>query len=158
MDADGDGLNHRRFIKAEILGQLMEDAGGDGDEFGEGTMSAVVAAGHAEHLAVIAEIHVTALTLDAVATENRGIKSHAIARRKALHLGADTRDDPGGLMAHHQRRNAPTRRAIEAMDIRSADAAGADLNEDVLRTADRIGHVDVGHLLIFGEEQGFHEG
>jgi hypothetical protein len=44
------------------------------------------------------------------------------------------------------------------MDIRTADPAGADLNQDVLRTADRIGHVHVGHLLIFGKEQGFHRG
>jgi hypothetical protein len=32
------------------------------------------------------------------------------------------------------------------------------LDEDVVRTADRIGHVHIGHLLIFGEEQGFHSG
>jgi hypothetical protein len=42
------------------------------------------------------------------------------------------------------------------MDVGTADPAGADLDQDVVRTADRIGHVDVGHLLIFGEEQGFH--
>jgi hypothetical protein len=44
------------------------------------------------------------------------------------------------------------------MDVGTADPAGADLDQDVLRTADRIGDVDVGHLLIFGEEQGFHSG
>jgi hypothetical protein len=42
------------------------------------------------------------------------------------------------------------------MDVGTADPAGADLDEDVVRTADRIGHVHIGHLLIFGEEQGFH--
>jgi hypothetical protein len=30
------------------------------------------------------------------------------------------------------------------------------LDQDVVRTADRIGHIHVGHLLILGEEQGFH--
>jgi hypothetical protein len=44
------------------------------------------------------------------------------------------------------------------MDIGTADPAGADLDQDVLRTADRIGHVHIGHLLIFGKEQGFHRG
>jgi hypothetical protein len=42
------------------------------------------------------------------------------------------------------------------MDVGTADPAGADLDQDVVRTADRIGHIHVGHLLIFGEEQGFH--
>jgi hypothetical protein len=42
------------------------------------------------------------------------------------------------------------------MDVGTADPAGADLDEDVVRTADRIGHVHIGHFLIFGEEQGFH--
>jgi sugar phosphate isomerase/epimerase len=42
------------------------------------------------------------------------------------------------------------------MDVGTADPAGADLDQDVVRTADRIGHVHVGHLFIFGEEQGFH--
>jgi hypothetical protein len=42
------------------------------------------------------------------------------------------------------------------VDVGTADPAGADLDKDVFRTADRIGHVHVGHLLIFGEEQGFH--
>jgi hypothetical protein len=44
------------------------------------------------------------------------------------------------------------------MDVRTADSAGADLDQDVFRTADWIGDVHVGHLLIFGEEQGFHRG
>jgi hypothetical protein len=59
-------------------------------------------------------------------------------------------------MAHDERRNAAARGAVIAMDIRTADSAGADLNQDVVGTADRIGHVHVRHLLIFGEEQGFH--
>jgi hypothetical protein len=44
------------------------------------------------------------------------------------------------------------------VDVGTADATGADLNQDVVRAADRIGHVYVGHLFIFGKEQGFHSG
>jgi hypothetical protein len=60
-------------------------------------------------------------------------------------------------VAHDERRNAAAGGAVVTMDIGTADPAGADLDQDVVRTADRIGHVHVGHLLIFGEEQGFHE-
>jgi hypothetical protein len=42
------------------------------------------------------------------------------------------------------------------MDVGTADPAGANLDQHILRTTDRISHVYVGHLFIFGKEQGFH--
>ena len=158
VHAHGDGLDHGGFGETELGGQLVEDAGGDGDELGEGAVTAVIAAGDAEDLAVVAEVHVAALTVDALAAEDRGIEGHAVARGETLHLGADSGDDARGLVAHDQRGDAAARGAVVAMDVGTADPAGADLDQDVFRTADRIGHVHVGHLLIFGEEQGFHEG
>jgi len=61
-------------------------------------------------------------------------------------------------MAHDQRRDAAARGAVVSVDVRTANATGADLDQDVVRTADWIGHIHVGHLLIFGKEQGFHRG
>jgi hypothetical protein len=136
----------------------VENTGRDGDEFGEGAVAAIVAAGDAEDLAVIAKVNVAAFAVDAVAAKDRGIEGHAIARGETLHLGADAGDDARGFVAHDQRRDATTRGAVIAMDVGTADPAGADLDQDVLRTADRIGHVHIGHLLIFGKEQGFHRG
>jgi hypothetical protein len=134
----------------------MENTGGDGDEFGEGAVAAIIAAGDAEDLAVIAKVDVAALTVDALAAEDRGIEGHAIAWDEALYGGADAGDDARGLVAHDQRRDAAARGAIVTVDVGTADSAGADLNQDVVRTADRIGHVHIRHLLIFGKEQGFH--
>jgi hypothetical protein len=94
--------------------------------------------------------------VDALATENSGIEGHAVAPVETIHLCADARDDARGILSLEEPGDATARGAIVTMDVGTADPAGADLNQDVVRTADRIGHVHVGHLFIFREEQGFH--
>ena len=158
MHADRDGLDHRGFGETEFSGKFVENAGGDGDKFGEGAVAAIVAARDAKDLTVIAEIDVSALTMDALATEDRGVEGHAIALSEAFYLSTDAGDDARGLMAHNQRRDAAARGAVVAVDVGTADPAGADLDQHILRTTDRISHVHVRHLLIFGKEQGFHRG
>lgn len=41
VHADRDSLDHRGLVEAEPGGKCVEDAGGDGDEFGEGPVAAV---------------------------------------------------------------------------------------------------------------------
>ena len=78
----------------------MDDAGRDGDEFGEGTMTAVVAAGDPEDLAVVAEVHVATFAVDALSAEDRGVKGHPLAGREVLHLGANAGDNSRRFVAH----------------------------------------------------------
>ena len=63
----------------------MNNACGDGDEFREGTCATVIAAGNAEHLAIIAEVHISARAVEACAAINCGVESDTIAFGKILH-------------------------------------------------------------------------
>ena len=76
---DGGGFEHRGFGEGEIVGKAMHDARGDDDEFGEGTGAAVVAAGNAENLAVVAEIDVAPAAVGAFAAEDGGVEGDALA-------------------------------------------------------------------------------
>jgi hypothetical protein len=98
--ADRDGLDHGGLVEAQGVRQDVHNAGGDGDKFGEGTMTAVVTAGNAKNLAVIAEVHVAAFAMDALAAEDRRIEGHAVARGEAPDIGADGGDDARGLVAY----------------------------------------------------------
>ncbi len=134
----------------------MKDARGNRDEFCEGSGAAVVAAGDAEDLAVIAKIHVTAKTIGAGAAVYGGVESDPIAGSETLYSGADGGDDTGGFVSHDDGGNPATGRAIVAVDVTAADAAGGDADEDFVVGGG--GHREVGELEIFvgGEEECFH--
>ena len=68
VEGDGGGFEHGGFGEGRVVGKAMDDARGDDDVFGEGAGAAVVAAGDAEDLAIVAEIDVAA---EAVAGRRR---------------------------------------------------------------------------------------
>jgi hypothetical protein len=126
MDGYGDGFEHGGFGEGEIFRQAVEDARGNGDEFGEGSGATVVAAGDAEDLAVVTEVHVTAEAVGTGAAEDGGVESDTIAWEEIFYGIADCGDDAGGFVSHDDGRNAAAGGAIIAVNIAPADAAGGD--------------------------------
>src|SRR5580704_15208640 len=75
VQGDRGGFEHGGFGEGEIVGKAMDDARGHGDVFGEGAGAAIVAAGDAEDLAIVAEIDVTTAAIGAFAAEDCRIES-----------------------------------------------------------------------------------
>jgi len=59
-------------------------------------------------------------------------------------------------VAHDERRNAAAGAAVEAVDVAAADAAGGDLDEDLVGGGIGLGSVSDFEVVVFGEEEGFH--
>ena len=156
VKGDGGGFEHGGFSERKIVGKAMDDARGDDDVFGEGAGAAVVAAGDAEDLAVVAEIDVTAFAVGAGAAEDGGVEGDAVADFECGDGGAECGDDAGGFVAHDEWGDAAAGAAVEAVDVAAADAAGGDLDEDFVGGG--IGFRSVGdfEVVVFGEEEGFH--
>ncbi len=56
MQRYGDGFEHGGFGKGDVLREPVEDTLRDGNVFGKGAVAAVIAAGDADDLAVVAEV------------------------------------------------------------------------------------------------------
>src|SRR5256885_9577896 len=133
MDRDGDGFEHRGFGEGKIVRQTIKDSRGDGDEFGEGSGTAIIAAGDAEDLATVAKIYVAAAAVGTFATVNGGIEGDAIGRRESFYGAADRGDNTGGFVAHDDRRDAAAGGAVVAVNVTAADAASGDADEYFVR-------------------------
>src|SRR2546421_6299201 len=134
MDRDGDGFEHRGFGEGKIVRQTIKDSRGDGDEFGESSGAAIIAAGNAEDLATVAKIYVAATAVGTFAAVNGGIEGDAVSGREVFYGAADSGDDSGGFVAHDDGRDAAAGGAVVTVDIAAADAASGDADEDfVLR-------------------------
>ena len=79
VKSDGGSFEHCGFREWKIVRQAMDDARGDDDVFGECAGAAIVAAGDAEDLAIVAEIDVTAFAVSAGAAEDGGVEGDAFA-------------------------------------------------------------------------------
>ena len=80
------------------------------------------------------------------------------AQRMAFYVLRTGRDDfAGGFVAHDQRRATTAGRAIPAVDIAAADAAGANPQQHFVRRGLRGGKIDVFKFRGRGEQQGFHQ-
>ncbi len=66
VKGDGNGFKQRGFCKGKIVRQAINDAGGNGNEFGKGSGASVIAAGNAENLTVVAEIDVAAAAVSRI--------------------------------------------------------------------------------------------
>ena len=156
VESDCGGFEHGGFSERKIVGKAMDDARGNDNVFGEGAGTAVVAAGDAEDLAVVAQIDVAAFAVGAGAAEDGGIEGDALADSESGDGGAEGGDDAGGFVAHDERRNAAAGAAVEAVDVAAADAAGGDLDEDFVGGGVGLGSVSDFEVVVFGEEEGFH--
>ncbi len=156
MDGDGDGFEHGGFGEGKIVGQAVEDSRGDGDEFGESSGAAVIAAGNAEDLATIAKIYVAATAIRAFAAVDRGIESDTITSGEIFYGGADSGDDTGGFVAHDDGGDAAAGGAVVTMNVAAADAAGGDADEDFVGRGSRRGEIGELEILVARQEKGFH--
>jgi hypothetical protein len=156
VKSDGGGFEHRGFGEGEIIGKAMDDARGHGDVFGEGAGAAIVAAGDAENLAIVAEIDVTATAVGAFAAENCRIESDALADFESGNGGAESGDAAGGFVTHDERGDAAAGAAVEAVDVAAADAAGGDFDEDFVGGGLRLWSVGDFEVVVLGEKEGFH--
>ena len=156
VKGDGGGFEHGGFGEGKIVGKAMDDARGDDDVFGEGAGAAIVAAGDAENLAIVAEIDVAAAAVGAFAAEDGGVEGDALADFEGGDAGAEGGDAAGGFVAHDEGRDAAAGGAVEAVDVAAADAAGGDFDEDFVGGGGRLGSVGDFEVVVFREEEGFH--
>ena len=156
VQGDRDRLDERRVLERQLGRQRVEDVLRHGDELGERAVLAIVVAGDAEHAAVGAQIHLAAAAGVALAAGDRGIERHAVADSRAIDVAADFDDSAGRFVAHDDRRNAPAARAVVAVDVAAADAAGGDADEHVVRAERGPVHRYELELAVFGEQEGLH--
>ncbi|MPM85452.1 hypothetical protein SDC9_132533 [bioreactor metagenome] len=100
MVGDGQRLDHRGLHIADLVGQPVADVGRYHEIVGEGSVSAVVVAGDAEHLTVGAQIHVARQTGIALVAVDRGVEGDPVSARPALHARTDRFDLAGRLVSH----------------------------------------------------------
>ena len=99
MDCDGHGLDERRMLERQRVGQPVDDPRRHRHVFGERAVAAIVGARHAEHRPTIAEVDLAAPAEVAPAARHGGIERDAIARRQiadALNRSARPRPPPRG--------------------------------------------------------------
>src|ERR1700722_5322911 len=130
MQCDGHRFEHRCFGERQILGQAVANVLGHHDKLRKSSGAAIVSAGHAEYLAVVAEIDFSLQAIFASPARNRGIESYAIAGRKLFDSCSERGYGSRRFMAHPNRRNAAPRRSIVAMHVAAANPAGRYTDED----------------------------
>ena len=151
MDGDGDRFEHGSFGERERIRKPIDDASWHGDVFGEGAGAAIVGAGDAENLAVIAKIDVAATAVRAFAAVDGGVESDAIAFGKILYGFADRADVASGFVSHDDRRNAAAGGAIVTVHVATTDAAGGYANEDFVRAGSRLRQIGDFKMAVLGE-------
>ncbi len=156
VNGDSDCFKHGSFCKREIRRETVDDAGGDDDELGEGTGTAIIGAGNAEDLTAVAEIDFAAQAVAAGAAIDGGIEGDAIAFGETGDAEADRGDVSGGFVTHDDRRNAAPRRAIVAVDIAAADAASGHAHENFAGSGRGNGRIDQFEMTVLGEKQSLH--
>ena len=150
VERDGGGLEHCGFGERKVFGQAMDDARGDDDVFGESAGAAVVAAGDAEDLPVVAEIDVTATAVGASAAEDGGVEGDALADFECGDGGAESGNEPGGFVSHDEWGDSAASATVEAVDVAAADAASGGLNEDFVGGGRWFGSVGDFEVIVLG--------
>jgi hypothetical protein len=144
VDGDCDGFEHGGFGERQGVWQTMDDARRNGDEFRERAGAAVVGAGDAQDLAIVAEIDLAAAAMLALAAEDGGVEGNAVAFGETLYGTTDGRDFARGFVAHDDWGDAATGGAVVTVDIAAADAAGGDADENFVWS--RNGRGEIGNL------------
>ena len=152
MNGDRDGLNHGRFGKAQRVRQAVKNARRHRNQFGKGSVAAELAAGDAQHLAVIAKIDFAARAEIALAAGDGGIERHPVAGRPALHIRAHLFDHAGRFVAHHDGRDAAAGGAVESMHVGTADPTGLHADQHVVSGDRRFRHLLITELHVLFEQ------
>ena len=156
MNRDGHRLQHGRFGKRKIVRQAIYDAGRNSNIFGKSSGAAVVRTGDSQNLPAIAQIHLSAAAGTTSAAIDRRIERDSVAHCESLHFGADRSDSSCGFMPHDNGRDTAPRRAIIAVDVATADAAGSHAHQDFTGTRRRFRKIGNLKMLVFGKQKNFH--
>jgi len=105
-----------------------------------------------------AEIDAAGAAVVAFAAVDGGVEGDAVAGFEAAGVAAGGGDFAGGLVAHDEGRIAPAAGAVPAVDVATADAAGADANEDFVVGGSGRGKVLKLESRRGREDEGFHSG
>ncbi len=143
-------------LEAQSVGEPVEDASGDGDVIGKGTVAAVLLAGHPEHAPLVAQVELTLAAEMAPAARHGRVEGDPIAFSPAFDLGADHGHDTGRFMAHDDGRAAAPGAPVHPMDVTAANTARPHGDEDLVVGQLSNGDVRVVEVAGAGEDQGFH--
>jgi len=141
VEGDGDGFGEGGVLEGEVVRDAVEDACGEGDFLGEAAVAAVVGAGYAEDFSIRAEVDVSCQAGGAFAAEFGGVEGDAIADVPAGDVVADGGDGSGGFVAHDDGGDAAAGEAVHAVDVAAADAAGAEVDEDLVGSGSGVWEV-----------------
>ena len=156
MDRHRHGLEHRCFLEGKIVGQTVDDARRNGNKLCKGPGPTIVGARNSQNLPVVAEIYFSATAIAASAAVDRRIEGDSISFRKSRHTGPYRSDSSGRLVAHDDRGNAPARRAVVAVHVAPADAAGCHTHQHFARLGPWHWQISHFQVLIFRKQESFH--
>src|SRR5580693_4355270 len=126
------GFEHRSIRERQILRKTVNNMPRHGDELGKGTSTAVVCAGNAQHLALVAKIDFALQAKRAHAAEDGGIENYAVALGQIRNPGAQGGDRSRCLVPHNKGRYAAARGSIVPMHVTAANSAGRNTHEDLI--------------------------
>ena len=86
--------------------------------------------------------------VEALSAIDSRVEGYPVARMKVRNSAAHGLDDTGGLVPHDDGWNTPARAAIESVHVASADSAGPDANQQLVRGGPRRGHIHQVELLV----------
>ena len=157
VGGDGGRFRKRCVDEIESFGHGVDYPLRHDHIFGEGAGAAVFGAGDAEDSAVVAEIDIAPAAVKAFAAVFGRIEGDAVSGPEARDTLADGGDFSRGLMAHDDRRPAPSRGAVHAVDVGAADRRGPDSHQDVVFVPQNgVGNVFIDEFIVFFENKGFH--
>jgi hypothetical protein len=156
VDADGQGFDEGGVLERALVGELVhvavEHGARDPRAFSERARDAVADAALGPRLAQVVPALEALLAIAAQLDRQAG---HAIADRNALDLGADMNDLTGELVAHDLALFGEQALRV-GVQVRAADAAGLDVQDNVPRPRIGIGHILDRHLPNPSEDTGAH--
>jgi hypothetical protein len=156
VESDGYGFEHGGVGEREGVGQVVGDAGGDGEVLGEGAGAAELGAGDSDDLAVVAEVDLACAAEGAGSAEDGGVEGDTVAGGEGGDGGADGGDGSGGFVAHDDGWDAPAGGAVEAVNVGAADAAGGDLDKELVGRGSGGGEIGEFEVVVLGEEESLH--
>ena len=158
VDGGGEHLDERALRIAERIGQLVRVR-----RLGLRELREAAVGGHAEHRQVRAELRLPGPARIARAAALDRADRDAVTLREPVGTGdlAEPDDLAGELVPEHERplarRRAHRALAVVVLHVGAAEAAGRDLDEDLVLGDDRLGHLLDADVLLLVEDCCFHD-
>src|SRR5262249_48830652 len=144
-------LQHRRLLECHPVRQLVYDARGNDNVLSKRSMAAIIRAGNAQDLSVIAQVDFTATAEIAGTTEDCGIEGDSITLCNLVHACFNGCNNARCFVSHHDGRNTPSRRAVISMHVTAANSASSNSYQDFVRCRNWGGQVSDFQGTVFGK-------